>query len=105
MKAPRDKKIAFTFMSEPSGRQELKWTARLEFPPGAEADDDLPITVVGGDDEPIGSAVLELAGMSIAVKDGRASVKYADFIKGKHSTSLWLHREGMPPVAGGLTFA
>lgn len=105
MKAPKDKKIAFTFMSEPSLRSELRWTARMEFPPGAGPDATLPITVTDGDGVPVKSATFEFAGMQLAVKDGRAAIAYADFIKGKHSVPLWLHRSGVPPVAGGLTFA
>ena len=105
MRTPPDKKIAFTFMSEPSVHTALRWSARLEFPPGATADTVLPITVLDGNEEPVESARLELAGRQMQVRGGRASMTYAEFVAGKHSTPLWLYRNGMPPVPGGLTFA
>ena len=105
MKTPDDKTIAFTFMSHPEKLPELRWTAKLTFPPGSGPDTILPITVVDGNEEPVESAVFELAGKRIPVKDGKASLKYADFVKGKHSVPLWLYRKGVEPVPGGLTFA
>lgn len=105
MKTPDDKTIAFTFMSHPEKLPELRWTAKITFPPGSGPDTVLPIAVVDGNEEPVASATLELAGMKISVKDGLASLKYSDFVKGKHSVAIWLYRDGMQPVPGGLTFA
>lgn len=105
MKTPDDKTIAFTFMSHPEKLPELRWTAKVTFPPGSGADTVLPITVVDGNEEPVEAGTLELAGRKIPVKDGRAGLKYADFVKGKHSVPLWLYRDGVQPVPGGLTFA
>jgi hypothetical protein len=42
--------------------------------------------------------------MKIRISDGSARISYRDFIKGKNETALWLHRKGMLPVPGGLTF-
>ena len=105
MKTPDDKTIAFTFMSHPEKSPELRWKAKLTFPPGSGPDTTLPIEVVDGNEEPVGAGVLELAGAKIPVKDGKAGLRYADFVKGKHSVPLWLYRDGMHPVPGGLTFA
>ena len=105
MKTPADKTIAFTFMSRPTTTPEVRWAVRLTFPPGSGPDTVLPMVVVDGNDQPIESATLELAGMKIPVRDGRAEMRYSDFIKGKHSVPLWLYRDGMQPVPGGLTFA
>ena len=105
MKTPDDKTIAFTFMSHPEKLPELRWTAKVAFPPGSDPDTVLPVTVVDGNDEPVESATLELAGRKIPVKDGRAELLYSDFVKGKHSVPLWLYRDGVQPVPGGLTFA
>ena len=38
MKTPDDKTIAFTFMSHPEKLPELRWTAKLTFPPGSGPD-------------------------------------------------------------------
>ena len=54
---------------------------------------------------PVREGTLEFAGRNIPVRNGAATIRYADFVKGKHSVPLWLHRKGMPPVPGGLTFA
>ena len=105
MKTPEGKTIVFTFMSAPEKLRELRWTAKLTFPPGSGPDAVLPLTVVDGNDEPIKAATLELAGCRIPVKDGNASLAYADFVNGKHSVPIWLYRDGMEPVPGGLTFA
>ena len=105
MKTPDDKTIAFTFMSHPEKLPELRWTVKITFPPGSGPDTVLPISVVDGNEDPISSATLELAGMKLPVKDGCASMKYSDFVRGKHSVALWLYRSGMQPVPGGLTFA
>ena len=75
------------------------------FPPGSGPETTLPITVVDGNDEPVASGTLELAGQRIKVSDGKASILYADFTKGRHSVPLWLYRPNMPPIPGGLTFA
>ena len=105
MKTPDDKAIAFTFISHMTARPEQRWIARLEFPPGAGPETELPIEIIDGEDNPVGEGTFEFAGLSLPVRDGASSIRYADFVKGKHAVPLWLHRKGMPPVPGGLTFA
>lgn len=105
MRTPPDKTIAFTFASHPEKDAALRWTARLTFPPGAAAETVLPIEVRDGTAAPVPSAVFEFAGRRLNVVDGRASLTYAEFVRGKHETALWLHRPGRPPIPGGLTFA
>ena len=104
MKTPADKTITFVFGSHPAKVAELRWTARLTFPAGATARTKLALAVEGGDGRPLKSGVFEFAGRRTRITDGKGSITYADFIAGKHETALWLHREGMPPVPGGLTF-
>ena len=105
MKTPADKTIAWTFGSHPMKRLESRWTAKLTFPPGATAETVLPIELLDGTGEPVEAGVFEFAGRQLPVRAGAASITYADFIKGKHEVALWLHRPGLPPVPGGLTFA
>lgn len=105
MKTPPDKTIAFTFISHRTEKSEQRWIAHMTFPPGADGSTMLPIEIMDGNDEPVGSGTFEFAGCSLEVRDGMASISYADFVKGKHSVPIWLHRRGMPPVPGGLTFA
>lgn len=80
------------------------WSASLEFPAGSDETTMLLITALDGEQKPIKSAIFEFAGQHIKVKDGKGSISYADFIKGKSSVPLWMHRKGFPPVPGGLTF-
>ncbi len=105
MKTPDDKEIAFTFGSHPMKQAERRWTAKVTFPAGATAATTLPVELCDGNGAPVASGVFEFAGRRLVVRDGRASISYADFVKGKHEVALWLHRPGLPPVPGGLTFA
>ena len=105
MKTPPDKTIAFTFVSHPTHALGLRWTATVVFPQGSTAEAILPIALVDGRGKPVRSGVFEFAGQRLAVRDGAASLSYADFVRGKHEVALWLHRPGLPPIPGGLTFA
>ena len=105
MNTPADKTIVLTFASHPARLPELRWTAKLVFPPGSTAGAVLPIEIRDGNGEPVRAGVFSLAGQNLSVRDGAASVSYDDFIKGKHEVALWLYRPGLPPIPGGLTFA
>lgn len=105
MRTPADKTIALTFGSHPARDLALRWTAKLVFPPGADAETVLPLSLVDGQGKPVPEGVFEFAGQRLAVRNGAASISYADFIRGKHAVALWLHRPGQPPIPGGLTFA
>ena len=105
MRTPVDKTIAFSFGSHPERDAKLRWTAKLTFPPGAEAQTSLSIDVQNGRGQPVADGIFDLAGQRLKVVQGRASMTYADFVRGKHETALWLYRPGMPPIPGGLTFA
>ena len=105
MKTPADKSVAFVFGSHPMRDPKQCWQAKVSFPAGSDAKSVLPIEVTDGNGDPIRSAVFEFAGRRLEVKDGKTSITYADFIKGKHEVQLWLHRKGVAPVPGGLTFA
>ena len=52
----------------------------------------------------VASGVFEFAGQKLKVKDGEASMTFAQFVAGKHSVPIWLHREGMKPIPGVPTF-
>lgn len=105
MKTPEDKVVTFTFASHPTRDLKMRWTARLTFPSGAGPDTPLTLAVDDGEGAAVGEGVFELAGMRIPVRNGKAEVRYRDFVEGRHETALWLHRKGMLPIPGGLTFA
>lgn len=105
MKTPPDKTITITFHSHQTKDRRMWWRARLTFPPGATGETPLPLAVEDGLGRPVASGVLELAGQRLAVADGSATLLYRDFIAGKHEKGLWLHRKGMLPIPGALTFA
>ena len=104
MKTPTDKPVTFTFLSYPAKEAKLRWKMTLAFPPGATADSALPIEVVDGGDEPVAAGTLEYAGKTIRIKQGKAQMTYAEFVAGKHEKNMWLHRKGVLPIPGGLTF-
>lgn len=105
MKTPADKTIVMTFGSHPMRKASQRWQAELTFPAGSGPETMLPLVIKDGEGVPVASGVFEFAGQRLKVVDGRTALSYADFIKGKHAVPLWLHRRGMPPVPGGLTFA
>ena len=99
MKTPPDKRIAFTFRSHPTKDESLRWRATIVFPPGA-----VDITIVDDEGNRIKSAVFVFAGKELSVVDGSASMTFAEFVAGKHSVPIWLHRKGLRPVPGVPTF-
>jgi hypothetical protein len=105
MKTPDDKTIAFTFHSHPTKNRDDWWVAKVTFPPGSTAETVLPISITDEDGNPIKSATFEFAGKSLKVENGASSLTFAEFIAGKHSVPIWLHRAGMEPVPGFPTFA
>ena len=106
MRTPEGKTISFTFMSQPAADPVRCWVAKLTFPGGSDSGSVLPIEIAQGDGSPVPEAVFEFAGKRLAVRDGHARISYADFVKGKHESGLWLHRRDVPePMPGGLTFA
>ena len=62
------------------------------------------LEIVNGENEPV-TGTFEFAGLKIPVKQGKGSLAYADFVKGKHEPAVWLHRKGIEPIPGILTFA
>ena len=104
MKTPKDKQIAFLFVSHPVKDPAWRWQARVTFPPGATAETELPVEIEDGAGEPVAAAVFEFAGRRLEVANGRATLTYADFIAGRSVSALWLYRDGIPPIPGGLTF-
>ena len=105
MKTPDDKTVIFTYYSHPEKDLRMRWVMKLTFPAGATAETPLRLDIVDGENAPVASGLMEVAGCKVAIRDGEGTFPYADFVKGKHEGAIWLHREGMPPVPGALTFA
>ncbi len=105
MRTPPGKSIAITFHSHQTKKLEMRWRAILSFPPDAGSEATVDITVLDGLNAPVKAGSLELAGLLINVKDGKAAISFGDFVKGKHEKAIWLHRKGMLPIPGALTFA
>ena len=104
MKTPVDKSVTFVFRSHPTKDLSWRWTARLVFPAGATAETLLPIELQDGLGRPIANAEFEFAGCRLQIRDGKTQISYADFVRGKHEVPLWLHRQGIDSIPGGLTF-
>lgn len=101
----REVPIHFTFMSHPTPELSIRWQAVVTLPVELKPETALPIEVADGNGEPVAEATFEFAGRRLKVKDGKASITYAEFLKGKSNTALWLYRKGHWPIPGGLTFA
>lgn len=104
MKTPPDKTVTFTYSSHPVRDASWRWEAKLTFPAGADETTALPLEIVDGERMPV-TGTFEFAGRRISVKDGKGTLNYADFVAGKHATAVWLHRKGIEPIPGSLTFA
>ena len=81
-----------------------RWKIRIAFEPGSTDDSPAVLDVNDGEGSPIAAGVFEFAGKRLAVRDGKASIRCGDFVKGKHEGAIWLYRDGMEPVPGALTF-
>ena len=104
MKTPADKTITLTFYSHPTKDLKMRWKAQLVFAAGSTDETPAEITMVDGEGTPIKIATFEFAGAQTAIKDGRGTIRCGDFVKGKHEPAIWLHRKGMWPIPGALTF-
>ena len=104
MKTPEDKCITLTLYSHPMKDMKMRWKALVVFEPASTDDSSASVTMADGEGTPIASATFEFAGCRIAVRDGRGSMRCGDFVKGKHEPAIWLHRKGMVPIPGALTF-
>ena len=104
MKTPEDKKITLTFYSHPMKDLKMRWKAHLVFEPGSTDKTMAEIAIVDGEGTPVKSGVFEFAGCATKIKDGIGKLNCGDFVKGKHETAIWLHRKGIVPIPGALTF-
>lgn len=104
MKTPDDKRIILTFYSHPMKDLKMRWKALLTFEPGSTDATPATLAIADGEGSPIGSGVFEYAGQRIAIKNGQGAITCGDFVRGKHETGIWLHRRGLAPIPGALTF-
>ena len=104
MRTPADKKITLTLYSHPTKDLKMRWKASVTFAPGSTDETPAEVSVADGAGEPVASGLLEFAGQKIAIRGGAGSLRCGDFVKGKHEPAIWLHRKGMVPIPGALTF-
>lgn len=104
MRTPDDKTIVFTLYSHPMKDAKQRWKAHLTFPPGATDDTSAVLEIADGEGTPVASGGFEFAGTTVVVSAGRGLLRCGDFVRGKHEGGIWLHRKGVPPVPGALTF-
>lgn len=105
MRTPADHEVVFAFYSHPAKDLKMRWQATLAFAPGSTDSSYAALSVVDGEGAPLAHGVFEFAGLMTRVKDGKGRIKCADFVRGLHEQAIWLHRRGMAPVPGALTFA
>ena len=104
MKTPVDKRIVLTFYSHPMKELKLRWKALLTFEPGSTDATPATVSIADGEGTPVKSGTFELAGQRIRIRDGVGTLPCGDFVKGKHEPAIWLHRRGLAPIPGALTF-
>ena len=104
MKAP-EVDVTATFVGVPQKPKAAGWQVKLTVPANAGADDDLLLECFDGAEAPMPGGTFLLAGKSVVFENGRAKMRYADFIAGMHETAVWFSRPGGDPIPGYLTFA
>ena len=104
MRTPAEKRITLTFYSHPMKDLRMRWKAQLVFEPGSTDSSFALLTIADGEGEPVKSGVFEFAGQCTRVRAGKGRLRCGDFAKGKHEPGIWLHRKGVAPVPGALTF-
>ena len=104
MKTPADKTITLTLYSHPMKDLKMRWKALVVFAAGSTDKTPAEITINDGEGTPVKAATFEFAGAKTPIKDGKGAILCGDFVKGKHESAIWLHRKGMAPVPGALTF-
>ena len=104
MKTPKDKTLTLTFYSHPMKDLKMRWKALLTFAAGSTDASFATLAIADGEGTPIASGAFEFAGAAIRIKSGKGKLRCGDFVRGKHETAIWLHRKGLPPVPGALTF-
>lgn len=105
MKTPVGKPLSLIYVSYPAHEMKMRWSAKLHFKGGESDDSILALEIHDGEGDAVENGIFELAGKSLPVKNGAAYITGRDFVAGKHERAVWLHRPGMAPVSGGLTFA
>lgn len=104
MRTPIDKRVIFTLYSHPVKEANLRWKAHLTFEPASTDDTDAVLEIIDGVGEPIHEGTFQFAGSSIVIANGRGLLPCRSFVSGKHDGAIWLHRKGLPPIPGALTF-
>ena len=98
-----DEEIRFVYAAAGADSAE-SWRAELLIPSGATPETMLGVTVTGGDRHLVSDGVLRLAGCSLPLSQGAASLPFSLFLEGLRDTDVSLVRAGHAPVAGRLLF-
>ena len=104
MKTPADKTITLTLYSHPMKDLKMRWKVQVVFAAGSTDESTAEVKINDGEGNPVAAGVFEFAGLRTPIKGGLGAIRCGDFVKGKHETAIWLHRDGMMPVPGALTF-
>ena len=104
MRTPPDKRIILTLYSHPTKDLKLRWKAQVTFEPGSDDRSAAALTIADGEGVPVPEGVFEFAGCRIQIVDGRGEMNCGDFVRGRHSSPIWLYRKGVLPIPGALTF-
>lgn len=104
MKSPENKTISFLFRAIPVLNVPDFWEVRVTLHPNSTAETAMTLSATGGDAMPVKKGTFEFMGARVKIVNGKGTLPFGDFVKGIHSTAVWMFRPGHPPVPGGLTF-
>lgn len=102
--AKRPEDVRFMFASEDGCDGADVWRAELKIPGDVAGGHPLEISVSDGDGRRVGNGLFTVAGTTLAVESGAASIPYDMFLVGIRNSRITFQREGGNPVPGRLLF-
>ena len=96
--------VRFVFLSEEDVTPCDRWRAELEIPGTASGETPLWIKVWNRDDEPAEDGSFSIAGATVPVEKGKATIPLDLFLVGIRNSAVAYQRKGGMSVAGNLVF-
>lgn len=102
--APAREDVQFVFVSDETAPPEAAWRAVLDVPGRTKENPMLSLKVFAGDGSPAGNGLFTVAGTTVFVEEGAATLPLDVFLIGIRDSAVAFQRENGTPVPGNLIF-
>lgn len=99
-----DEEVRFVYAAEKTDAASGFWRAELAIPPFAKPETMVAVSVSDAEQNPVSAGVLRIAGCSLPITGGAASLPFSLFLDGIADTDVSFSFAGASPVAGRLLF-